>query len=58
MEFGSIMGLATVLAFSAFVSVCVWVYSGKRASDFEEAANLPFADDDRHSTDSIRRMDS
>ncbi len=30
----------------AFFGVCIWAYSKKRKSDFDEAANLPFADDD------------
>ncbi len=41
----ALRSLATVLAFGAFIAVCVWAYSSKRRDDFEEAANLPFADD-------------
>ncbi|HET8710597.1 MAG TPA: cbb3-type cytochrome c oxidase subunit 3 [Spongiibacteraceae bacterium] len=37
--------LGTVLAFIAFISICVWAYSSKRRDDFEQAANLPFADE-------------
>ena len=38
-------GIGTVLAFLAFLGVCWWVYIAKKKSDFDEAANLPFADD-------------
>lgn len=45
MDFGNLMGLATVFAFVAFVAVCLWAWSGKRRESFREAANLPFADE-------------
>lgn len=35
----------TVLMFICFIGICIWAYSGKRKADFEEAANLPFADE-------------
>ena len=30
----------------AFISLCIWAYSKKRKQAFEEAANLPFADEE------------
>lgn len=39
-------GIGTIFAFVAFVSICIWAYSGKRKRRFDEAARLPFADDD------------
>lgn len=41
----TLRSLSTVLAFVAFIAVCVWAYSKKRHADFEQAANLPFADE-------------
>ncbi len=38
----------TVLMFVVFIGICVWAYSGRRKRAFEEAANLPFADEDLH----------
>lgn len=38
-------GLGTVIVFVAFVSLLFWAYSGKRKSNFDEAAQLPFADE-------------
>ena len=45
MDINTIRGLATLIALVAFVSVVLWAYSGRRKSDFDEAASLPFADD-------------
>lgn len=45
MDQGDWMGIATLLAFIAFVGVCVWAWSDKRKAGFEEAANLPFVDE-------------
>jgi len=45
MDKGTLMGIATILAFIAFLAVCFWAWSGKRKAAFEEAANLPFADE-------------
>lgn len=44
----TLRSLSTVLAFAAFIAVCVWAYSKKRHHDFEQAANLPFADEHLH----------
>jgi cytochrome c oxidase cbb3-type subunit 4 len=37
------------VVFIAFISVVLWAYSSKRKSNFDEAANLPFADDPKPS---------
>ncbi len=36
----------TVLVFATFIGIWIWAWSGKRKRDFEDAANLPFADGD------------
>ncbi len=41
--FRSIM---TVLMFLIFIGICVWAWSSKRKKEFDDAANLPFADED------------
>lgn len=46
MDINSLRGIATVLAFVAFIAIVIWAYSKKQKGNFEEAANLPFADDD------------
>ena len=36
----------TVVLLVIFVGIAIWAYSSKRKKTFEEAANLPFADED------------
>lgn len=45
MDINDVRGFATVLVLIAFAGVCWWAYSPSRKKRFEEAANLPFADD-------------
>ncbi len=45
MELNDLRAAATVFVFVAFIAIFFWAYSGKRKSRFDEAANLPFADD-------------
>ena len=44
-DVGTLRGLGTALVMIAFVGVTLWAYSSKRKSGFDEAANLPFADE-------------
>jgi len=45
MDINIIKGLSTIFVAIAFFGVCWWAYSPKRKKKFDEAANLPFADD-------------
>jgi len=45
MDIDTLRGITTALALIAFLAVCVWAWSKKRTQAFDEAANLPFADD-------------
>ncbi len=45
MDINTLRGLATVFAAIAFLAICFWAYGSRRKADFEEAANLPFADE-------------
>lgn len=47
MDINTLRSIATLLIFLAFIGVCVWAYSAKRRKGFEEAANLPFAEDNK-----------
>ncbi len=40
-----IRGLGTVVVMVAFIGLALWVFSGRRKKDFDEATLLPFADD-------------
>ncbi|MBF7729015.1 cbb3-type cytochrome oxidase subunit 3 [Pseudomonas sp. N040] len=48
MDIGTLRGLGTLLVLVAFVSVTLWAYSGRNKARFDEAANLPFADEAAH----------
>ncbi|QEA39048.1 cbb3-type cytochrome c oxidase subunit 3 [Pistricoccus aurantiacus] len=61
MDLGTFRGITTLLIMIAFIGVVIWAYSKRRKKDFDEAANLPFADeeelhprDDRHSNNDIK----
>ena len=45
MDIGTLRGIGTILVLVAFVSVTLWAYSGRNKARFDEAANLPFADE-------------
>ena len=51
MDINDLRSIATVFVFVAFIGICVWAYSSKRKQRFDEAANLPFADDDATAND-------
>jgi len=40
----------TVVMFVTFIGIIVWAWSKKRKKSFDEAANLPFADESQHKT--------
>jgi len=46
MDINTLRSIATVLAFCAFFAITIWAYSKRQTSRFDEAANLPFADDE------------
>ncbi|WP_330925721.1 cbb3-type cytochrome c oxidase subunit 3 [Candidatus Sororendozoicomonas aggregata] len=45
MDINTLRGLATLFAAIAFITVVLWAYSSRRKADFDEAVNLPFADE-------------
>jgi cytochrome c oxidase cbb3-type subunit 4 len=45
MDINDLRGIATIFTTVAFLAVVVWAYSGKRKSQFDDAANAPFADE-------------
>lgn len=48
MDINTLRGFATLFALVAFVLMLLWVYSSKRKATFDEAAELPFADEISH----------
>ncbi len=46
MDINVIRSVITVLCFVVFLAIVAWAWSSKRKAAFDEAANLPFADED------------
>jgi len=41
-----IQSVWTVVVLVLFVGIVIWAWSGKRKQEFDEAANIPFHEDD------------
>ncbi len=46
MDINDLRGISTLFLMVAFIGVCLWAYSSKRRKVFEDAANMPFADEE------------
>jgi len=46
MDMNTFHGLHTLLVMAAFIGICLWAYSSHRRKANEEAARLPFEDDE------------
>jgi len=46
MDINDLRGLSTAFLMVTFIGLCIWAYSKKRKKGFDEAANLPFADEE------------
>lgn len=46
MDVNDLRTIITSLGFLCFLGICAWAYSSHAKAGFEEAALLPFADDD------------
>lgn len=46
MDINDLRGFSTALLMFAFIGMCFWAYSRKRKKAFDDAANLPFADEE------------
>jgi len=46
MDINTLRGLSTILVMIVFIGICLWAFNGKKKKDFDDAANLPFQDDD------------
>ena len=59
MDINDLRGLSTLFLMISFIGLCFWAYSSKRKKTFDDAANLPFADEDlgQHRTQGDRGND-
>ena len=46
MNQGVVGSIFTVVVFISFIGIVLWAFSDRNKKRFDEAANLPFADDD------------
>jgi cytochrome c oxidase cbb3-type subunit 4 len=46
MDVNTLRAAVTVVTFILFLGIVVWTLSKRRSAEFEEAANLPFGQDD------------
>ena len=58
MDINDLRGLATVFTMIGFLSVVFWAYSSKRKARFDEAANLPFADEPESAHKNTEKQDN
>lgn len=47
MDQGIVGSIFTVIVFVSFIGIVFWAFSGRNKQKFEEAANLPFADEEK-----------
>jgi len=45
-DINDLRSLITVLGMACFLGICFWAYSKRARAGFDEAALLPFTDDD------------
>ena len=48
MDATDLRGITTLLVMIAFLGICYWAYSSKQKKRFDEASQLPFADEDKN----------
>ena len=46
MNFSLIQSIWTIVVMVLFVGIVIWAWSSKRKARFDEAANIPFAEED------------
>jgi cytochrome c oxidase cbb3-type subunit 4 len=46
MDINTLRSIITVVAFATFIGIVIWAYSASSKAGFDEAARLPFDDDE------------
>ncbi|MGL5047188.1 MAG: cbb3-type cytochrome oxidase subunit 3 [Shewanella sp.] len=46
MDYGTFLGILTIIVMLTFVGIFAWAYSSRRQQSFDEAANLVFSDEE------------
>ena len=58
MDYSLIQSIWTVVVMVLFVGIVIWAWSDKRKERFDEAANIPFSEDERTPVDNISKENS
>ncbi len=58
MDYSLIQSIWTVVVLVLFVGIVIWAWSGKRKQRFDEAANIPFCEDEPTPPDNISKENS
>jgi cytochrome c oxidase cbb3-type subunit 4 len=58
MDYSLILSIWTIVVMVLFIGIVLWAWSGKRKQRFDDAANIPFAEDEEVLTDSDSRENS
>jgi len=58
MDYSIIQSVWTIVVLVLFVGIVVWAWSGKRKQRFDEAANIPFDEDDSLPADTTSKENS
>lgn len=58
MDINTVRGLSTVFVMLAFIGILWWAVAPRRRKRFDEAANLPFADEDQAEREERAASDS
>jgi cytochrome c oxidase cbb3-type subunit 4 len=56
MDLIDLRSIMTVLAFLTFVGIVLWAWSGRRRTAFDEAAKLPFTEDEATAAAGARKQ--
>ena len=58
MDFTFIQSVWTIVVMVVFIGIVIWAWSGKRKQRFEDAANIPFTEDEQPKSDSMSKENS
>jgi cytochrome c oxidase cbb3-type subunit 4 len=58
MDINTLRSISTILVLLAFIGVCWWAFAPKRRKRFEEAAKLPFADEEQPQSKAKKATDT
>lgn len=54
MDINFFRGISTIFVMIAFIGICWWAFAPRRKKRFEDAASLPFADEEQHQKSQIK----